>query len=110
MRVAKWGVNSKFMAAFKEAIELDKEKLRLKGIVRTMENKLSRRVGEMMELEGKVNCLEFEVKELKNLAEELRMDIVKKETHLDHLWEKSDELFIFYEQGQGRGNQRIQIL
>ena len=45
-----------------------------------------------MELEGKVKCLKFEVKELKILAEELRTDIVKKETRLDHLQKKSDEL------------------
>ena len=38
-----------------------------------------------MELEGKVKCLESEVKELKILVEELRTDIVKKETRLDHL-------------------------
>ena len=45
-----------------------------------------------MELEGKVKCLESEVKELKILVEELRTDIVKKETRLDHLQKKSDEL------------------
>lgn len=36
--------------------------------------------------------LSFEVKELKNLNEELRTDIIDKESHLYHLRKKSDEL------------------
>lgn len=45
-----------------------------------------------MELEGKVKHLESEVKDLKILAKELRMDIVEKETRFDHLKKKSDEI------------------
>ena len=33
-----------------------------------------------------------EVKDLKNLLKELKVDIVKKETYLDHLQKKNDEL------------------
>ena len=36
--------------------------------------------------------LEVEVKKLKNLAEELRVDIVEKDTCLDHLQKQNDEL------------------
>lgn len=36
--------------------------------------------------------LEDEVKELKNLAEELRTDIVEMDTRLDHLQKQDDEL------------------
>lgn len=83
---------SKFMVASKQARELDKKKLRLDAIVRLMEKELSRQVGERMELEGKVQHLEFEVTELKNLVEELKKDIIKKESHLDHLQKKNEEL------------------
>ena len=43
-----------------------------------MEKDLSRRKGERMKLE-------VEVVELKNVAEKLKVDIVEKDTHLDHL-------------------------
>lgn len=36
--------------------------------------------------------LEDEVKELKNLIEELKVDIIDKDIHLDHLQKRSDEL------------------
>ena len=37
--------------------------------------------------------LEDKVKELKNLVEELKADAVKKNTRLDHLQKRSDELY-----------------
>ena len=43
-------------------------------------------------MEDKVKHLEFEVKELKNLVEELRIDMVDKESCLGDLQKKSDEL------------------
>ena len=46
--------------------------------VRDLENEVSSKVGERVKLEDKV-------KELKNLIEELKVDIVEKETRLDHL-------------------------
>lgn len=57
-----------------------------------MEKELSRRARERIELEGKVKHLESEVTELKNLVEELRTDIVEKESRLDHLQKKNEEL------------------
>jgi len=36
--------------------------------------------------------LEAKVEELKNLAEELRMDIMEKDTPLDHLQKQNEEL------------------
>ena len=80
------------MVASRQATELDKEKIRLDTEVHTMEKELSKRAGEKMELEGKVNRLEFKLKELKILAEDLKTDIVEKETCLDHLQKKSNEL------------------
>ena len=46
--------------------------------VRDLEKEVSSKVGERVKWEDMV-------KELKNLIEELKVDIVKKETHLDHL-------------------------
>ena len=43
-----------------------------------MEKEVSSKVGERVKLEDKV-------KELKNLIEELKVDIIEKETRLDHL-------------------------
>ena len=46
--------------------------------VRDLEKEVSSKVGERVKLEDKV-------KELKNLIEELKVDIVEKDTRLDHL-------------------------
>ena len=46
--------------------------------VRDLEKEVSSKVGERVKLEDKV-------KELKNLIEELKVDIIEKETRLDHL-------------------------
>ena len=43
-----------------------------------MKKEVSSKVGERVKLEDKV-------KELKNLIEELKVDIIEKETRLDHL-------------------------
>lgn len=83
---------SKFMVASREAMGLDKKKIRLDDKVLAMKRELSKRAGERLKLENQVKCLKFEVKELRNLAEELRTDIIGKESRLDHLWKKSDEL------------------
>ena len=69
---------SKFMAASRQAYELHKTRVRLKAKIHDIEKESSYRTGERMKLE-------VEVKELKNLAEELRVDIVEKDTCLDHL-------------------------
>ena len=78
-------VMSKFMAASKQAYELDHEKVRLEAKICDMEKKLSCKMGERMKLEAKV-------KELKNLEEELKTDIVEKDTRLDHLQKQNKEL------------------
>ena len=46
--------------------------------VRDLEKEVSSKVGERVKLEDKV-------RELKNLIKELKVDIIEKETHLDHL-------------------------
>lgn len=69
---------SKFMVASKQAYELDKTRVRLEVKIHDMEKESSHRTGERMKLEA-------DVKELKNLVEELRADIVEKDPRLDHL-------------------------
>ena len=79
---------SKFMAVSRQAYELDKERVRLEAKVCEMEKESSCRTGERMKLED-------EVKELKNLTKELRIDIVEKYIHLDHLQKQNDKLRSF---------------
>lgn len=69
---------SKFMAVSRQAYKLDKERIRLETKVRGMEKEFSRRMRERMKLKD-------EVKELKNLAKELKVDIMEKDTCLNHL-------------------------
>ena len=59
--------------------------LGLKQKIRDMEKESSRWMGQRMKLEA-------EVEELKNLAEELRMDIVEKNIRLNHLQKQNKEL------------------
>ena len=52
--------------------------IRLEMRVCDLEKQASSKVGERVKLED-------QVKELKNLVEELKVDIIEKETRLDHL-------------------------
>ena len=77
-------VMTKFMVASRQAMELDKKRIKMEMKIRDMEKEAIRKAGERMKLEDKV-------KGLKNLVEELKADIVEKETRLDHLQKKNDE-------------------
>lgn len=57
-----------------------------------MEREASHQAGEKIKLIDEVNHLKSKVKELKILVEELRIDIVDKESHLNHLQKKNVEL------------------
>lgn len=70
-------VMTKFMVASRQAMDLDKKRIRMKTKIRDTEES-SRKVGETRKLGD-------EVKELKNLAEKLKVDIVEKDTCLEHL-------------------------
>ena len=74
------------MAASRQAYELDQQRVRLDVKVHEMERESSRQV----EVRAK---LEDEVKELKNLIEELKANAIEKDTRLDHLQKRSDELY-----------------
>ena len=78
---------SKFMAASKQATEMDHERIRLEARVHEVQVDYRSR----SEVVAKVMD---EVKELKNLVKELKADAVEKDTHLDHLQKRNDELRI----------------
>ena len=69
---------TKFMAVSRQAYELDQQRVRLEAKVHEMERESSHQA----EVRAK---LEDEVKELKNLIEELKSNAIEKDTHLDHL-------------------------
>ena len=75
----------KFMAVYRQATELDKERIRLETKVHDMEKESSHKARERVKLEDGI-------KELKNLVKELKVDIVENDTCLDHLQKRSDKL------------------
>ena len=81
---------SKFIAVSKQATEMDTTRIQLE--IRIQEVKDNSRG--WAEMAAKATS---EVKELKNLVEELKAHIVEKDTRLDHLQKKNDELNTFLE-------------
>lgn len=73
------------MAVSRQAYKLDQTRVRLEAKIHDMEKESSRRAEERTKLKD-------EVKELRNLVEKLKADAVEKDTHLDHLQKRSDEL------------------
>ena len=69
---------SKFIAASKQATELDKTRILLKKRIKEMKDK-SKVWAEV------VAKAKEEAKELRNLNEELKTDVLEKDTHLAHL-------------------------
>ena len=84
---------SKFIAAFRQATELDKTRLLLE--TRIKEVKEESKV--WAEVAAKAR---EEAKELRNLNEELKTDVLKKDTHLDHLQKKNNELSALLEKAK----------
>ena len=76
---------SKFIATSRQATDLDKTRLLLEKRIKEVKDKSKR----WAQIAVKAN---EEVKELKNQIEELKTDVVEKDTHLDHLQKKNDEL------------------
>ena len=69
---------TKFMAASRQAYELDKQRVSLQAKICEMEKESNCQVEVRVKLED-------EVKELKNLVKELKVDNIEKDTRLDHL-------------------------
>ena len=81
---------SKFIAVSRQATEMDMTRIQLETRIQEVKDN-SRGWAEMA---AKAT---IEVKELKNLVEKLKAHIVEKDTRLDHLQKKNDELNTFLE-------------
>ena len=76
---------SKFIAASRQATELDKTRILLE--------KRIKEVNEESKVWAKVLAkAKEEAKELRNLNEELKTDVLEKDTRLDHLQKRNNEL------------------
>ena len=69
---------SKVITASRQATELDKTRILLKTRIQEVKD-------DCKGLAEVVAKARDEAKEMKNLVEELKVDIVEKDTHLDHL-------------------------
>ena len=76
---------SKFIAASRQAIRLDKTRILLEARIRKLNDESKKWVEVAASTKEKG-------KELLNLVEELKADAVEKDTRLDHLQRKNDEL------------------
>ena len=85
---------SKFIAASRQATKLDKTRILLEK--RIKEVKEESKV--WVEVAAKAR---EEAKELRNLNEELKTDVLEKDTHLDHLQKKNNELNALLEKAKG---------
>ena len=84
---------SKFIAVSRQATETDQNRIRLEAKINEVQVDCRSRA----EVAAKVMD---EVKELKNLVEELKADAVEKDTHLDHLQKGNDELHALLEKAK----------
>ena len=85
---------SKFIAAPRQAIELYKMRILLETRVQEVKDKCKK----WAEVAAKAKD---EAKELQNHVEELMTDIIEKDTHLDHLQKRNDELSTLLEKAKG---------
>ena len=85
---------SKFIAAPRQAIELDKMRILLETRVQEVKDKCKK----WAEVAAKAKD---KAKELQNHVEELMTDIIEKDTHLDHLQKRNDELSTLLEKAKG---------
>ena len=85
---------SKFIAASRQATELDKTRILLE--------KRIKEVKEESKVWIKVAAkAREEAKELRNLNEELKTDVLEKDTRLDHLQKRNNELSALLEKAKG---------
>ena len=78
---------SKFIAASRQATDLDKTRILLEKRVKEVKDESKRWV----EVAAKAK---EETKELQNQIEELKVDAIEKDTHLDHFQKRNDELSV----------------
>ena len=76
---------SKFIAASRQATELDKTRILLETTIQNVRDESKKWAGIAAEAKEKAT-------EHQNLIKELRADIMEKDTRLDHIQKKNDEL------------------
>ena len=85
---------SKFITASRQATELDKTRILLE--------KMIKEVKEESKVWAKVAAkAKEEANELRNLNEELKTDVLEKDTRLDHLQKRNNELSALLEKAKG---------
>ena len=92
----------KFIAGSRQATELDKTRILLEK--RIKEVKEESKV--WVEVAAKAR---EEAKELRNLNEELKTDVLEKDTRLDHLQKKNNELSALLEKAKGDAVAKFQV-
>ena len=93
---------SKFIAASRQATELDKTRILLEKRIKEVKEESK------MWAEVAVKARE-EAKELRNLNEELKTDVLEKDTRLDHLQKKNNELSALLEKAKGDAVAKFQV-
>ena len=93
---------SKFIAASRQATELDKTRILLEKRIKEAKEESK------MWAEVAVKARE-EAKELRNLNEELKTDVLEKDTRLDHLQKKNNELSALLEKAKGDAVAKFQV-
>ena len=90
---------SKFIATSRQATDLDKTRILL-----------DKRIKEVKD-ENKVwaEVAKEEAKKLQNLNEELKTDVLEKDTHLDHLQKRNNELNALLERAKGDAVAEFQV-
>ena len=85
---------SKFVAASRQATDLNKTRILLEKRIKEVKNESK----VWAEVAAKAK---EEANELRNLNEELKMDVIKKDTRLDHLQKRNNELSALLEKAKG---------
>ena len=93
---------SKFIAVSRQATKLDKTRILLE--------KRIKKVKEESKVWAEVAAkAKEEAKELRNLNEELKTDVLEKDTRLDHLQKKNNELSALLEKAKGDAVAKFQV-
>ena len=85
---------SKFIAASKQVIELDKTRILQETRIQEVKDKCKKWAKVAAKAKG-------DAKELQNHVEELKVDAIEKDTRLDHLQKRNDELSALLEKAKG---------
>ena len=93
---------SKFIVASRQAIELDKTRILLEKRIKEVKDE-SKVWAEV------VAKAKEEAKELRNLNEELKTDVLEKDTRLDHLQKRNNELSALLEKAEGDAVAEFQV-